>query len=141
VYASTGGPVLVGALELVSPANKDRGGHRQAFLSKCEALLGQRVGLLVVDVVTSRRANLHRALLERLGGATDLAGPLYAAAYRVETGGEEPRLEGWEEALAVGGPLPSLPLWLLGGPCLPVELQAAYARTCREQRLPEPASP
>src|SRR5438445_68586 len=49
-----GGPRLVGAVELVSPANKDRPGHRQAFAGKCAGYLRQGVGLVVVDVVTDR---------------------------------------------------------------------------------------
>src|SRR5215203_4299673 len=35
VYGNEGGPVLAGAIELVSPANKDRSGHRDAFVAKC----------------------------------------------------------------------------------------------------------
>ena len=36
-------------------------------------------------------------------------------------------------------PLPTLPLWLRGGLCLPVELEATYTRTCVEQRV-QPAA-
>ena len=39
----------------------------------------------------------------------------------------------------VGGLLPTPPLWLRGGLCLPVELQATYDRTCVEQRVPTAA--
>ena len=35
VYSSEGGPTLVGSIELVSPSNKDRDTHRQAFSSIC----------------------------------------------------------------------------------------------------------
>ncbi len=60
VIATEGGPRLVAAVELVSPANKDRPEHRRAFAVKCASYLGQGVGLIVVDVVTSRAAvNLH----------------------------------------------------------------------------------
>jgi hypothetical protein len=45
----------------------------------------------------------------------------------------------WHEPLAVGRPLPTLPLWLTGGLCLPVELGATYERTCVEQRV-QPAA-
>jgi hypothetical protein len=37
VFNREGGPTLVGAVELVSPANKDRAEHRGAFVSKCAA--------------------------------------------------------------------------------------------------------
>src|SRR5450755_3472916 len=57
---------LAGAVELVSPANKDRPEHRDAFVSKCAAYIQQGIGLVVVDVVTGRHASLHAALLNRL---------------------------------------------------------------------------
>ncbi len=31
--------------------------------------------------------------------------------------------------------LPTMPLWLRGDICLPVDLQATYEVTCREQRI------
>jgi hypothetical protein len=44
-------------------------------------------------------------------------------------------LDFWYEALALGNVLPTMPLWLRGGPCMPVALEATYQRTCREQRI------
>ena len=46
VFTSEGGPTLVGAIELVSPRNKDRPDARRAFAIKCLAYLQQGVGLL-----------------------------------------------------------------------------------------------
>jgi len=138
VFREEGGAVLVGAIELVSPANKDRPDTRSAFVSKCAAYLHQGIGLLIVDVVTERKATLHLELLKRLG-APELPpfGPdLYACAYRPLRLGDQPRLEVWEEALAVGSSLPVMPLWLPRVICLPVDLASTYERTCREQRIP-----
>jgi hypothetical protein len=136
IYDSSAGPTLAGAIELVSPANKDRAEHRNAFVSKCEAYLQQAIGLVVVDVVTTRRANLHEALLKRLKQNDDApAVDLYAASYRVASVDGETKLEIWRQGFAAGDALPTLPLWLRGGLCLPVELEATYERTCREQRI------
>lgn len=140
VFSSQGGPILAGAIELVSPANKDRPAHRAAFTSKCAAYLQQGVGLVVVDVVTDRRANLHDELLARLAepGPPPAGSALYAAGYRpVERTGQA-NLDVWHTPLAVGGPLPTMPLWLRGYLSLPVDLDEAYERTCRELRLPPP---
>src|SRR5439155_10637225 len=52
VFDSSEGPRLAGAVELVSPANKDRPGHRMAFLSKFPAYLQQVVVLIGVEVLT-----------------------------------------------------------------------------------------
>jgi hypothetical protein len=48
---------------------------------------------------------------------------------------DETLLDAWEEPLALGSPLPTLPLWLRGGLLLRVELGETYDRTCREQRI------
>ena len=50
---------LAGAIELVSPGNKDCEETRQAFVAKCAAYLQRGIGVIVVDLVTSRHANLH----------------------------------------------------------------------------------
>ena len=50
-----GGARLVAAIELVSPANKDRAAHRRAFAT-CASHLCQGVGLVIVDIVTSWQA-------------------------------------------------------------------------------------
>jgi Protein of unknown function (DUF4058) len=64
VYDMERGRTLVAAIELVSPSNKDRPETRQAFVTKCAALLQQKVSITIVDLVTSREANLYAELLE-----------------------------------------------------------------------------
>lgn len=131
------GSSLVGAIALVSPANKDRPSHRDAFVAKCETYLQQGIGLVMVDVVTVRQANLHDALLTRLAAVApeDSKAGLYAASYRTIERDGQACLDIWREALAVGEMLPTLPLWLRGALCLPVALEATYDRTCREHRI------
>ena len=135
IFGREAGPVLAGAVELVSPANKDRPANRDAFTSKCASYIQAGVGLIVVDVVTTRRADSHADLLFRLGATPGDAADLYAAAYRTVERDGETTLNIWHEPLAVGRDLPTLPLWLRGGFCLPVDLASSYDRTCREQRL------
>lgn len=137
IFNSQAGPTLVGAIELVSPANKDRPVQHDAFVSKCETYLQQGVGLMVVDVATERTVNLHKELLARLGApnASQMDTNLYAVAYRVVDRNGQLSLDIWQETLAVGRSLPTLPLWLRNGLCLPVDLDATYERTCREQRI------
>jgi len=139
VYAEAGGPTLVGAIELVSPANKDRAAQRNAFTAKCETFLRTGIGLLVVDVVTTYKTNLHQALLQRLQNNAEAQAredALYTAAYHPVDRDGAPALNLWYKGLALGNALPPMPLWLRGGPCLPVELEATYQRTCQEQRIP-----
>src|SRR5438270_7412483 len=78
---------LVAAVEIVSPANKDRPEHRRAFVAKCAGLLGERVSVVIVDVVTTRTQNLYGQLLDLIGHSdpdlTPEPPPLYAAACRL----------------------------------------------------------
>lgn len=136
IYSEEGGPTLAGAIELASPANKDRPSHRDAFVSKCIAYLHEGLGLVIVDVVTDRRGNLHDELLARLTSETSpREAESYTAAYRPVVREGQPSLDVWQEALGVGRALPTMPLWLRGNLCFPVELGATYERTCREQRI------
>ena len=85
VFSGRGGPTLVAAVELVSPANKDRPATRLAFATKCAGYLHGGVSLIVLDVVTDRRATLHHDVLDQIGataGRLPNDPPLYAAAYR-----------------------------------------------------------
>jgi hypothetical protein len=129
---------LAGAIELVSPANKDRREHRDAFLAKCEALLRDGLGLIVVDVVTSRRFAFHTALMKRLRqpAGAEPKEQTFAAAYRPVDKQGQRSLEVWVNGLALQQPLPTLPLHLLHGPCVPVDLNSTYDRACRELRVP-----
>ena len=90
-----------------------------------------------MDIVTTRQADLHAALLTRITGeaAPSRQAPLSAVAYRPMPGEAGTEVRIWEEALALGRPLPTLPLWLKTGRSLPLELEAAYEQTCRELRL------
>lgn len=137
IFGSESGPVLAGAIELVSPANKDRASHREAFVSKCETYLRQGIGLVIVDVVTIRRANLHGELIARLseGKTTPENLTLYAAAYRPVERDKQICLDMWIESLAINEALHTLPLWLRHEICVPLDLAATYERTCREQRI------
>jgi hypothetical protein len=140
VYRQEGGPTLAGALELISPANKDRPATREAFVSKCASYLHQGVGLAIVDIVTEKTVNLHRLLFARVVPETpalveDASDPLYAAAYRPARNHQQTNLEIWYEPLRVGGALPTLPLGLRGGPSFPLYLDATYEKTVTKQRI------
>ncbi len=138
VYDAERGMRLVGAIEFVSPGNKDRPEAPQAFVAKCAAYLLEQVALIVVDVVTQRRASLHQALLRLVapGHTSEGVPPLYAAAYRSRPeNGRLDQLDTWAVSLAVGQTLPTLPLWLPGDAPVPIELEMSYEETCRVLRI------
>lgn len=137
VFQEEGGPTLVAALELVSPGNKDRDATRQAFVAKSASYLQQAIGLVMVDVVTTRLANLHNELMRFLGNSGDASLPgeasLYAAAYGPARRNEVDQIDVWPSALALGHPLPTMPLALRGYGCVPLDLEASYMEA--RQRL------
>jgi hypothetical protein len=139
VFESQGGARLVSAIELVSPANKDRDSKRRAFAIKCGSYLSQGVSLIIIDIVTTRQANLHNQLMQLLGdGPESFLAPettLYAGAYRpiVRNGTEQ--MEAWPMPLTIGQPLPILPLALNAELCLPLDLETTYTTACQRRRL------
>jgi hypothetical protein len=138
VFTTRDGRRLVGAIELISPRNKDRAEERQAFLAKGANYLFQGVSVVVLDIVTTRRANLHNELLRWLNAPAGLLpddAPLYAAAYRPVLRGETPQIDVWAQSCAVGAALPTMPLRLTGDLFVPVEFEATYLETCRQRRL------
>ena len=50
IYDAQRGRTLVATIEIVSPANKDRPEHRNAFVGKCAALLQKGVAVSIVDL-------------------------------------------------------------------------------------------
>lgn len=142
VYAPDRPRSLAGAIELISPSNKDRPASRESFVAKCERYLQTEMGLIVVDIVTARTADLHHALLERLDAeyaAADEPG-LYACSYHPRLSGERLQLKLWRVPLTLGGTLPTLPLYLREGPLVAVDLEKSYLESCRALRIPQPAS-
>jgi len=142
IFNEEEGPILKAVIELVSPANKDRSANRKAFVSKCLQYLQQGLGLIIVDVVTVRTANLHNELLTNIVASeqSHINAQLYTTAYRVVKHQNESSLDIWQQKLELGQPLPIMPLWLQGSICLPVDLGATYELTCQEQRIQSPRS-
>jgi hypothetical protein len=139
VYDSRRARRLVAAIELISPANKDRLEHRTQFISKCAMLLRQGVSLVLVDVVTARDNNLYADLLELIG-RSDVAPSgrpcaIYAVACRWRPRGTGRLLETWYHDLKVKSPLPCVPLWLAEELAIPLDLEASYEQTCRDLRV------
>lgn len=127
---------LVAAIEIVSPANKDRPEHRNVFVAKCVALLREGVAVSLVDLVTIRHFNLYVELLAAIGHRDTTQGDpppdLYAASCRWTRRGGRTLLEAWSHVLSVGGPLPTLPLWLGADLAVPLDLERSYEQACHD---------
>jgi Protein of unknown function (DUF4058) len=139
ILSTDAGPKLVAAIELISPGNKDRGAERRAFAAKCASYLSQGISVIIVDIVTNRRANLHNEILQLMEAGDALQLPpelsLYAAAYRPLRRGQSDEIDVWRSPLALGRALPTLPLGLRADLVIPVDFEAAYAEACLRKRL------
>lgn len=138
VFADDGDPRLAAAIELLSPRNKDRPQSRQAFAVKCVGYLQQGSSVVVVDTVTTRRADLNAPILSLLGVEATSAIPtgLSAVSYRAVGRDEErQQLQLWPAPLALGQPLPTLPLWIASDWSVPLDLDASYRATCADLRI------
>jgi hypothetical protein len=131
---------LVAAGEIVSPANKDRPEHRRVFAAECAGLLRERVSVVVVDVVTTRTPNLYAEFLDLIGQSDPILAPeppaLYTAACRMTKRSDEWVLETWMQALNLGQPLPTVPLWLADNLAVPLELEESYEQSCSILNIP-----
>ena len=139
VFRQFGGRQLVAAIELISPGNKDSDEAREAFVMKVASYLHEGISVLIVDVVTERRANLHDEIIRIMRLPEELRLPpepsLYAASYRPVLREGRAEIDIWVNPFAVGNPLPTMPLRLIADFFVPVELEATYMETCRRRRL------
>jgi hypothetical protein len=136
VYDARRGRQLVAAIEIVSPANKDRPENRRAFAAKTAALLRRGVSVSIVDVVTVRQFNLYADLLELIDRSDPTIGAepphLYVATMRTRRSAHRrPWLDTWFDPLTLDRTLPSLPLWLAEDLVVKLDLEPTYEETCR----------
>lgn len=139
ISTTEGGRSLVAAIELVSPGNKDRADKRRLFAAKCATYLSRGIGLIVVDVVTSRQGSLHNEMIALLGWDAGCLLPgspsLVAVSYRPLNASAGGRIETWPQPLAIGQTLPTLPLSLAADHCVPVDLEVSYREACQRRRI------
>lgn len=137
LYVTTDGR-LAACVEIVSPGNKDRPSMRAACLQRYFGYLGNGVNLVLVDV---HPRPLGFSFADALAAELQLRpNPLptpLAVAYRVG----EPAPDGgrfvarWNRPLAVGQPLPTIPLPLSVHAEVEIDLEATYTRAAADAYL------
>lgn len=125
---------LVALLEIISPANKDRRAHAEAFAAKAIEALAADVHLLVVDLFPPGPhdpGGMHgviRQMLDDTAEAYELpAGePMTLASYAAG-----PEIEVYLEHLAPGATLADMPLFLSSERYVPAPLESTYEAAWR----------
>ncbi len=124
---------VVAIIEIVSPGNKDSRDALRTFTRKAVAFLQAGIHLLLVDLFPPGRRDpqgIHKAIWDRLRDEPfELPPdkPLTAVAYEAGT-----ETVAYVEPVAVGDPLPDMPVFLAPGQYVNCPLEATY-RTAWEQ--------
>jgi hypothetical protein len=139
IYDSRRNRRLVAAIEIVSPSNKDHPETRGTFVAKVTELLKNDVCVSIVDVVSTKNFNLYAELLDFLECTDPALGtdppPMYAATLRLRRENGRRLQDNWYHSLAIGQPLPTLPIWLKETFAISLELEQSYEETCRTLRI------
>ena len=139
IYDSRRNRRLVAAIEIVSPSNKDRPETRGTFVSKVAALLKHDICVSIVDVVSTSDFNLYAELMNFLESTDPALGdnppPMYAVTARMRYEGRRHMMDTWYHPLAIGQPLPTLPVWLKETWAISLDLESSYEETCRTLRI------
>jgi hypothetical protein len=131
--------LMIAALELISPRNKDRPSARETYLMRYLSYIMQGVHLLLVDV---HRRPLNFSFADRIAQELEIPNqpslpPPVAVSYRVgepaATGGSLVAL--WRRPLLVGQPLPSLVLPISVNAAVTVDLEYTYVRAAADAYL------
>ena len=90
-----------------------------------------------MDVVTTRRADLHADLLAALEAdvAGAASGSMSAVSYRSIGREGKGQLLAWPTPLEIGQPLPTVPLWLAADLAVPLDLDASHTAACADLRI------
>jgi hypothetical protein len=118
---------IVAIVEIVSPGNKSSRHAFQAFVDKACELLEHRIHLLIIDPLPCgpRDPNgVHGAIWEQVQDDSFRASPdqpLTLVAYECGL-----TTRAYIEPVAVGQPLPDMPLFLEPDGCVMVPLEATY---------------
>jgi len=124
--------ILVAAIEIVPPGNKSSQARLQKFVQKTIDFLEQGVHVLVIDLFppTPRDpSGIHQVIWGDYNGDFEFHPdkPLTLACYQASSEDTFPRA--YVEPIALGEPLPAMPLFLSPERYINIELEATYEST------------
>lgn len=137
---------VVAMIEIVSPGNKSGRNAMRSFIEKAAELLDQRVHLLIIDLFPPGPRDphgIHAAIWDEIAAqeyALPADKPLTVAAYETAL-----TVRAYVRHVAVGDPLPDMPLFLEPNGCVQAPLEATYqtafaAMPRRWRRVLEPGA-
>jgi hypothetical protein len=120
------GDRIVAMVEVVSPGNKGSRSALRSFIDKAVTMLCGGVHLLILDPIPPGRRDphgIHAAIWEDFAGQDTRppTKPLTLVAYEAADG-----VRAFVEPVAVGEPLPDMPLFLKRNACVYIPLEQTY---------------
>jgi len=118
---------IVAMIEILSPGNKDSVQHLREFVDKAVAAIRAGIHLLVIDLFPPGRHDprgVHAEIWAYIGEEVEVLTPdrpLLLASYRADG-----LPDAYLEPVAVGTPLPDMPLFLTSEHYVPVPLGQTY---------------
>lgn len=118
---------MVAVVEIISPGNKSSVARFRSFIEKAAALLLNDIHLLIVDLFPPGRrdpAGVHGAIWDDIAAEAyrpPLDKPLAAISYEASAG-----VRVYLKHMAVGDPIPDMPLFLKSDACVSPQLDATY---------------
>lgn len=128
---------LIAAIEIVSPRNKDRPDARERYLGRYVGYVRRGVHLMLIDVLPRPAGfSFAEGLEANIGFRQSPCPTPFVCSYRVGEPVPEGTIVGvWHRPLAVGEPLPTLPLALTTTNSVPIDLDHTYSEAARRVYL------
>jgi len=124
---------------MMSIPGTDRPENRATFVANAATLLKNNICVSIVDVVSTYHFNLYAELMDFVHGVDPALGsdppPMYAATLRTRYEDRRRMMDNWYHPLAIGQPLPTLPIWLKENWAISLDLESSYEETCRTLRI------
>lgn len=110
---------------------------RKAFAVKCARWLQRGTNLVVINA--SVPTDLNSELMALLGCTDKMTWKpetgLSAVCYRIVAEKLRNRFDVWANSLALGEPLPTVPLWLEADLAVPLDLELTFNNACKSLRI------
>ena len=122
-----------------SSVPRTRTARNRSFVAKAATLLKNNICVSIVDVVSTYDFNLYEEVMNFLRSIDPALGskppPMYAATLRMRYEARRRMMDNWYHPLAIGQPLPTLPIWLKETWAISLDLESSYEETCRTLRI------
>jgi hypothetical protein len=125
-------------IEFVTRGMKESEEVRARVVQRCAGYLALGIGVVLVDFITDRNANLHNELLAKIAPPRlrrVMESSTYVAAYRPHGYGHVETIDVWSQVATIGQPIPAVPMPLMNGPELVLDLESVCVQCLHDHNF------